>query len=472
MVPDSTPDLRYNRLASMNVSAKSPQTGSNVYRKPTTHSKSRPHEAMTSKSTGHAKKKMAAEMNRPLRYANKHNSLYNSWEGLHQFRIQDDPVEEEEPLVYRFRLNPDRSDEASVLSEQTSHKNKRNVRAKTPPKDPFKESVLSDIGARHRNKMIDAALFSLGGDCVQGQPVTEEGEVSGYPRLRHLHLPEHEFETKPRVADADKNIFLLDGSARGSDLFQKLKQRPRHTATGDDESSNAQRVITGRTVLRNPLSPVPLKHRQNPVVVMKSRLDDYADAINTFLEQVVEEQRAAMYEKQPLPLKQTVENTVIYNDFDTIQYFKAMQRQFKRAQEFEKRSGAQYNFKAPDSNVARGVARVQKLGALVGIEELTPLPGSGLKPTDSFNVPLRPAKNVRQQPNQEQKPLEGESKAAAAAESVFLTSSSPEDVSLVARGHRTPRPNNVQQQVLLMNAAIPRTPTSAPPNTPHIKSAC
>ena len=283
------------------------------------------------------------------------------------------------------------------------------------------------------------------------------------PRLRQLNLPEHEFETRAR--DADKTVLLLDGSARASDLFQKRKNQQR-PSIADDDGSSSQRVITGRTVLRNPLSPVPLKHRQNPVVVMKSRLDDYADAISTFLEQVVEEQRAAIYEKQPLPLKQTLENMVIYNDFDTIQYFKAMQKQFRRAQEFEKRSGAQYNFKAPDSNVARGVARVQKLGALVGVEDIVPLPGSGLKPTDSFNVPQRPSKKAS-------RPKETESRAdEPAQETVFLTASPQEEVSLVARGHRAPRPNNVQQQVLLMNAAMATTPTSAPPNTPHIKSAC
>ena len=162
------------------------------------------------------------------------------------------------------------------------------------------------------------------------------------------------------------------------------------------------------------------------MVVVKSKLDDYTGAIKQFLEQVVEEQRMSVYDKQPLPLHQSIENMVVYKDFDTIQYFKDMQKQLKQSQQQTQdlQKAQQYNFKAPSSNVAKGMAKVQKLGA-INPDDIEPLRGSGIKPK------------------------------SVVGQGVFLTN--PQG---------TPEMSHMQR-ILLHHSGL-GTPTTAPPNTPKV----
>ena len=151
----------------------------------------------------------------------------------------------------------------------------------------------------------------------------------GFHRIRQLNLPDSDYQNRRDM----RPTVLLDPSQKASALFVKKQDNSDVRRPFDQPDDQTPRLLTGKTVLRNPLSPVPLKHRYNPVVVVKSKLDDYTGAIKQFLEQVVEEQRNAVYDKQPLPLHQSIENMVVYKDFDTIQYFKAMQKQLKQSQQ-------------------------------------------------------------------------------------------------------------------------------------------
>ena len=439
-VPDTTPDLRYESGEFQRRLSVDKTTPIHVtYKKPPLPQGAR------SKPTNHSKREKVPDA-KPLRYVNKYSNLYNSWEvGLHNYRIQDDSNDDSDQLTYRFKMRQD-DDDTTVQAK----------RPKTPPKDPFKESILADIERRRVAKLQQAAELSAAGDLIKGQPVVEEPPTSA--ELRHRQRGSHGFHRVRQLHHADDYrditrehtgaVVFTDGTDRGSGLFQRksdvaAEQKLKRPFDEQQQSAHNTRLLTGRTVLRNPLSPVPLKHRYNPVVVMKSKLDDYTGAIKQFLEQVVEEQRMSAYKKQPLPLAQTVDNMVIYQDFDTIQYFKAMKKQLQQSQQHtnELTKAQQYNFKAPASNVARGVAKVQKLGSLVALDDLEPLPRSGLKPR-GLQVP-RPQQQLSQ--------------------SVFLTN--PHDVSDL-----TSEQAGLQQQMMMFSAGM-GTPTTAPPNTPHVGSA-
>ena len=160
-VPDSSPDPKYESTELQRRFSQERPYVHVTYRKPPTHNAER-RAATTRKKTPEPK---------PLRYVNKHNSLYNSWEtGLHNYRIHDEAADEdEEPLTYRFKLKHRDEDEPPKPKPK---------RPKTPPKDPFKEAILSDLDARRKSKVKDAVTLSAGGDLVKGKHVVGRTTVN------------------------------------------------------------------------------------------------------------------------------------------------------------------------------------------------------------------------------------------------------------------------------------------------------
>lgn len=357
----------------------------------------------------------------------KNKRLYNSWEGgLHKYHVEDSDSDED-PLIFRFRLK-DKIEDGSKKKQP-----------KTPPKSPFRGAVLAEIENRRSVKVKEAHEFSSHVQPVKGKPVLEE--LSDQQVHRHNVPKEPEFMGKLRQIPPKKEYW--EGMEKGSQIFQKKSSKEKITRPFLPAVEERPQVAKGRTIIRNPLAPVSIQQRVKPVVVLKSKLDDYSEAIREFLECIIEEQKRSFEGKKPASLDQSSENMVIYKDFDEIQHMKDMARAMKLGfQTLNNQSSKnQFNFKS--QGLAKGKSNIKKIGALDP-------GGDGYR----FRTPKKMS-------------VGGQSVFVNAAPSTFITEPNKEDIETVAADNNPYESMSEPKEHSSKYTLYGSKTTMVPPNTPY-----
>jgi predicted oxidoreductase (fatty acid repression mutant protein) len=335
VVPDS--NLR-------KVSKKFKQSDSNI---PKSLDSSRFQKSGDVNSNPHSSRLLRAIENRDKR-------LYNSWEcGLHKYQLEPESDPDDEPMAFRFKLK-----------ENIEDKPKKR-RAKTPPKSPFRGTILAEMENRRAGKIRASREFSSNGGSVFGKPASDDADDknSVIQSVQRYNLPkDNSVVDKPRPAQVRRELSEL--GEKGSQIFMKKNNKDKIRRPFLPVMEDKPQLAHGRTVLRNPLAPVSLEQRMKPVVVLRSKLDDYSDAIREFLECIIDEQKNSFGERIPATLSQSTENMVIYRDIDEIENMKEMARAMKLGLSTltNNTNKSLPNFRS--HGLAKGTTRIRKIGAL------------------------------------------------------------------------------------------------------------
>ena len=347
--------------------------------------------------------------------------LYNSWEGgLHRYHIEQDSDSDEEPLVFRFKIR-----------EHSKRK-----RPKTPPKSPFRETVLTDIENRRSDKIKQAFNFSFSKDMIRGKPVSGD-TTTEINQIRKFNLPK-EPSYLEKLRQAPKKKEFVPGMDKGSNIFTKKSGRIKMQRPFPEVVDEKPQLHRGKTIMRNPLAPVSFQQRLAPVVVLKSKLDDYTEAIREFLENVLDERRLSLEQKIPAPLTQSTESMVIYQDIEDVQQMKEMAKVLKHnfaklnQKEAVKNSQSSLSFRSP--SLMKGPAGVKKIGAL-----------------DPLADPYR---------------YKTPQKMSVGGQSVFLTAPNQPQEESARSTKDSKRRSKVHGKYVLLSDGMHMKTTSAPPNTP------